>query len=437
MQRRKSAIFWAVLFAAGIFLARPDRLFSSPVPSFDDEARASLAAVSAPMVSTPEETINRRLSARIREISGVLFTEGTVRDGEILDQILRRGGASGVDAHAFVRELRPVLDPRTVRPGDRYQLWVDRTGEILQLEYRRGPIEVYRSVREGEGWLVSRADIPVERREREICGVLSGSLWESFTQAGGEPDLIMAFVELFGWDVDFAHESQAGDEFRVIYEALFAEGTYIGNGRILAASYRDRDETHAAVYYESEKTKGYYDAKGSSVRKSFLRSPVQYSRISSGFSYKRRHPVSHVVKPHLGVDFAAPIGTPVWAVADGTVTCAARKGGGGNQVTLRHAMGYESSYLHLSRFAKGVRPGTRVQQGQTIGYVGSTGISTGPHLDYRLRKDGVWVNPLRHNYEPGPPVPADERGRFDEYAALWFKRLDALEFTINVAERML
>ena len=168
-----------------------------------------------------------------------------------------------------------------------------------------------------------------------------------------------------------------------------------------------------------------------------LRSPLSFTKVSSNFSYARLHPVTHQVKPHLGVDYAAPVGTPVWAVADATVTNVASGGGSGKTITLRHPMGYESSYLHLSRFASGIRPGARVSQGQVVGYVGSTGLSTGPHLDYRLRKNGAWVNPLRHAYEPGPPVPSDERETYRQASIQWLKRLEDLDLTINPAERTL
>ena len=296
-------------------------------------------------------------------------------------------------------------------------------------------MEIYEADWTGKDWRVVRVNVPVERREAVISGDVTGSLWESFARAGADPDLIMSFVDLFGWDVDFAHESQPGDQFRVVYQVLYADGQPVGNGRILAASYRDSNEAHYAVYWESGKTKGYFDQKGQSVRKSFLRSPVNFNRISSNFSYRRLHPVTRDVRPHMGVDFAAPIGTPVWAVADGTVMFVGASGGSGRMISIRHAQGYETSYLHLSRFASSVRAGGRVSQGNVIGYVGSTGTSTGPHLDFRVKKDGRWVNPLKEKYLPGTPVASDEMARYRQWAGEWMDRLAALPVDIKVAEK--
>jgi len=276
-------------------------------------------------------------------------------------------------------------------------------------------------------------DVPVVREEAALAGRVAGSLYGSFLAAGGDPDLVLAFADLFAWDVDFARETREGDEFRLVYERLSAEGESVGNGRVLAARYTGERGTHTAVYFRSAATQGYFDPEGRSVRKSFLRSPLKFSRISSRFTHARRHPVLDVVRPHQGVDYAAPTGTPVWAVADGTLEHAGWKGEAGKTVTLRHARGYETSYNHLSGFARGVRAGARVEQGQVIGYVGETGLATGPHLDFRVRKDGRWVDPLREKYVAGDPVPAKEREVYREWAQRWLERLDGLPGPDQVA----
>lgn len=434
MKRR--TLLWNILAAAALVLAvaRPDRLLTSPPPAVDDAALACLTPFASPALACADESPSKTAKDRVYGLYGLNNVEGAVLVGESLDQVLRSLGVTPLVSYAFTQQFKDVFDLRAMRPGDRYEAWVDRDGGLLSFQYRKSPVEVYAADWAGKDWRVGRVNVPVERREAELCGFIDGSLWESFGRAGASPELIMGFVDLFSWDVDFSHESQPGDQFRVVYQQLFADGRPVGVGKILSASYSDRDETHYAVFWESGKVKGYFDQKGQSVRKSFLRSPVNFNRISSHFSMRRLHPVTRAVRPHLGVDFAAPVGTPVWAVADGVVLQAGESGGSGKMVAIRHPQGYETSYLHLSRFAPGVRPGSRVQQGKVIGYVGSTGLSTGPHLDYRVKKDGRWVNPLKEKYMPGVPVPAEDMARYREWAGAWMDRLAALPLGIKVAE---
>jgi murein DD-endopeptidase MepM/ murein hydrolase activator NlpD len=435
--KRSTLIMNAVAAAACFFLlSRPDRLWSSVPPDFDGAAMERLSPYSVPVLESADNRPSKTIKDRVYGLYGIKSSEGTVLNGEHLDQVLRRAGVSPVFSAAFSKTLATVFDLRTMRPGDNYQVWVGSDGNLLSFNYRKSPVEIYEADWTGKDWRVVRVNVPVERREAVISGDVTGSLWESFSRAGADPDLIMSFVDLFGWDVDFAHESQPGDQFRVVYQVLYADGQPVGNGRILAASYRDSNEAHYAVYWESGKTKGYFDQKGQSVRKSFLRSPVNFNRISSRFSFRRLHPVTHDVRPHMGVDFAAPIGTPVWAVADGTVTFVGNSGGSGRMISIRHAQGYETSYLHLSRFASSVRSGGRVSQGNVIGFVGSTGTSTGPHLDFRVKKDGRWVNPLKEKYMPGTPVASEEMVRYRQWAGDWMDRLAALPVDIKVAEKV-
>jgi murein DD-endopeptidase MepM/ murein hydrolase activator NlpD len=227
---------------------------------------------------------------------------------------------------------------------------------------------------------------------------------------------MLDLVQIFESSFDFTADTRAGDRFRLLVEARYANGTFVEEGRILAAQYVAGAETLAGVAFEVDGRTAYYDPDGRSMKKMFLRSPLQFTRISSGYTYRRPHPVLGGVRPHLAIDYAAPTGTPVWAVADGTVEFAGHKGGNGIQVLLRHRAGYKTYYNHLSRVAKGVRPGARVSQKQVIGYVGSTGLSTGPHLDYRVSVNGRFVNPLQEKFLPGEPIPADQRTAFAVHA---------------------
>jgi murein DD-endopeptidase MepM/ murein hydrolase activator NlpD len=235
-------------------------------------------------------------------------------------------------------------------------------------------------------------------------------------RAGESDTLTLAFAELFAWDIDFAHELQPGDSFRLVVEKIYRDRRFVQYGRILAAEYRQSDGTHQAYFFPWPDARGeYYTAEGRSVRASFLRSPISYTRISSGFSGARLHPVLRTVRPHLGVDFAAPAGTPVWAPADGVVLARGRDDAGGNRIALRHGGGYETHYLHLSRFAAGIMVGSRVRQKEVIGYVGSTGLSTGPHLDYRVRRGGAWVNPVKEAFPRAEQLPPQFAAEFAEY----------------------
>jgi len=201
--------------------------------------------------------------------------------------------------------------------------------------------------------------------------------------------------EIFGWDIDFANDIHAGDEFSVLYQRKFQDGAYVTDGRVLAAEFTNRGKTYHAVWFESAdgSVKGYYSPEGKGMRKAFLRAPIDFARVSSGFNPKRRHPISGQIRAHRGIDFAAPTGTPIYAAGDGRIEFAGRKGGYGNAVVINHGKGITTLYGHMSRFGKSARGGRTVRQGEIIGYVGSTGASTGPHLHYEYRVKGVHKNP--------------------------------------------
>jgi murein DD-endopeptidase MepM/ murein hydrolase activator NlpD len=242
----------------------------------------------------------------------------------------------------------------------------------------------------------------------------------------GEKDqLALDLAEIFGSDIDFHTDIQKGDSFRVLIERKYLDDQFSKNGLILAASFTNEGKEFIGIRYEDEHGKpAYYAPDGKALKKSFLKSPLKFGRITSKFTHARFHPVLKIVRPHLGVDYAAPIGTPVQSVAAGVVTGAGYGGGGGKMVTVRHDNGYLTKYLHLSRMA--IKSGARVDQGDVIGYVGSTGLSTGPHLDFRIFKNNKAVNPLKVISPPGLPI---SRARFDDFAALRDKRIDELRLT--------
>ena len=257
-----------------------------------------------------------------------------------------------------------------------------------------------------------------------VAGRLEDSLFASIERLGESAFLTAAFVRLFEWDVDFAADSLPGDRFRLLVEKRYAAGELIGYGDILVAQYETagRPVMTGVAFGGDDGQRQHFDADGRSVKKMFLRAPLDFTRVTSGFSHARRHPILGGLRPHLAIDYGAPTGTPVRAVADGTVAAAGWSGGNGISVTLRHARGYETMYNHLS--AAVVRPGQRVRQRDVIGRVGATGLATGPHLDYRVSRNGQFVNPLGEKFIPGAPVPPERRRVFRAHLAGLLERLD-------------
>jgi murein DD-endopeptidase MepM/ murein hydrolase activator NlpD len=312
----------------------------------------------------------------------------------------------------IVQALRSHLNVRQLKPEDSLEFHRNRDGTVTKVVYRQSPVDIFEVHRSEHGWLARQRDVTIDRRVSLVAGTLEDTLFDSIERLGEDSQLVLDFAEIFTWDFDFATESQPGDRFRMLVEKLYAAGEFAQYGQILAAEYESEGKVHTAIYFEDKKRAGYYTPEGESLQRAFLKSPLEFSRISSRYSRARRHPVLGGLKPHLAVDYAAPTGTPVRAVADGVVKFVGRKGGYGNTVILRHRSNYETMYNHLSRFGKTIRRGARVMQRHVIGYVGSTGLSTGPHLDYRVIKDGCFVNPLKQSFLPGDPISHSSREAF-------------------------
>ncbi len=348
--------------------------------------------------------------------SSLTIATGRVPKRGTLAGALRGAGVDPVLVDQIARNLRPVFDFRRARPGDFYALIRDEAGELLSFEYQRGRGEVYRLDRDPNGKLVARKDVaPLERRVLQLGGVLTGSLFTSLVDLGERPELVHAFTDIFLWDFDFSTQSRSGDEFRMVFEKFFDKDGFVRYGRVLAAEYRSSKKSVVAVWFEDEQGHGgYFTPDGNSVHRSFLKAPVKYSRISSRYTKARLHPVLHTRRPHEGVDYAAPTGTPVWSVANGQVVYAGWSGGFGRLIKVKHSNGYISYYGHLSRYAKGLRVGQSVSQKQLIGYVGMTGLATGPHLDFRIQRNGRFFDPLSVKLDMGEPVSSRARPRFDK-----------------------
>ncbi len=325
-------------------------------------------------------------------------------------------------AYAFVESMRSVFDPRDLQIDHPYKLFYDGDDRFQRFEYHVDEDQYLQvdSRHDAEArFEATLVDYEKEREEIAMYGAIdreNNSLTAAMDAGGGGIGLAMSMAEVFAGAIDFNTELQPGDHFYLLYERFVRDEVHVTYGDVIAATFHNDGRDLSAFRYEVPgEDPGYYDAEGRSLKRQFLKSPLPFEpRITSRFSYRRLHPILGTRRAHLGVDYGAPTGTPVQAVARGTVEFAAGSGGSGNMVQLRHTNGYQTYYLHLSRFAKGIRPGVRVMQGQTIGYVGSTGLATGPHLDYRIRKNGMFVNPLVEirNTPPGDPVPPDQMPGF-------------------------
>lgn len=386
-----------------------------PVPESALEAAEALSPESAPTALAGSLASAPHLATQI-EVR--IYTEGELRRGETLAAALDRQDVSPQLVHEIATALRPIFDFRYARAGDRYRLAQDEHGRIMDFDYRRSEFERYTLRRDGEQLLAERFQPDLIVEQARVAGVISTNLYDAVEALGESGELAHDFAEIFAWDVDFSRSVRPGDEFHILYERRFLKGEegeqrYVGAGRILAARYaRVSGDEHSAVYFEHATGRGgYYRADGSAVERQFLQAPLTYRRISSNYSTARVHPITGRRRPHLGIDYAAPTGTPVWAVANGRVTFRGWLGGLGKAVKIRHDNGYESWYGHLSRFPD-LRLGQHVRQKQVIGYVGSTGLSTGPHLHFTLQKNGRLVNPSTMHAAAAPPIPRQQMAQF-------------------------
>lgn len=336
-----------------------------------------------------------------------------IRNGESLSHLLSPHGISGAQINAIVQASNGVFNTRRIVSGRPVHFYVDaETGNLDFMVYQQNNREyvVFALGDEPAVYLGEREQTTVLRR---IEGEINNSLYVAILEAGGNPALVSGLSNVFAWQVDF-YRIFSGDRFAVLYEELHIDGQPVGVGRIHAARLEHRGTVYDAVFFDQDGKPDYFDSEGNSLRKAFLRAPLEYSRISSRFTNRRFHPVLRRNMPHHGTDYAAPTGTPIRAVGDGQIVHAGYDRNNGNYIRIRHNSVYETGYLHMSRLANGMRRGTRVQQGQIIGYVGATGLATGPHLCFRFWKNGQPVDPYRVEMPPSNPVLAEHRMAFEE-----------------------
>lgn len=339
---------------------------------------------------------------------------GKVRSGETFPGLMKRYGLNPSLADSLLRKGRGQFDPRKMKAGNPVCAYYSVDSLNRRLEYFVYENSAVSSTVFGCGdsLYVRICEKPVEHQMRVADVTINSSLWNDMIAAGISPLLIVELADIYAWTVNF-FALQKGDRFRAVYHQSVCEGKVVAIDSVSFAIY-DSGPSYSRMAIRLDQKDGssskYWSETGESLRKAFLKAPLKFNRISSGFTYRRKHPVTGKVRAHTAVDYAAPKGTPVHAIGDGSITlCGWDGSGGGNRIKIRHMNGYESSYMHLSGFAKGIKAGTRVTQGQLIGYVGSTGTSTGPHLDFRIWKDGVPIDPLKMEAPAVEPIRAEFR----------------------------
>jgi murein DD-endopeptidase MepM/ murein hydrolase activator NlpD len=355
-----------------------------------------------------------------------------IKSGDTLASIFAKKGISSTTTHQIARLNEQTKKLRYIKPGQEIQLLLDDERKLRQMKYIPDITRTLLIQRvEDQSFTSQIINYQLDAYPVYREGVIDTSLFEAAANADIPVDVIMDLVAIFGWDIDFSLDIRAGDRFGIVYEELYKDDVKIRNGRILSAEFINNGKTYRAVYYTDPKGEtDYFSPDGKSMRKAFLRSPVEFARVSSRFSNKRWHPVLSKWRSHKGVDYAAKSGTPIRASGDGKVIFAGKKGGYGRLIVIRHGGRYTTAYGHMRRYARGVRSGKKVKQGQIIGYVGSSGLATGPHLHYEFRVNGVHRNPLTVRLPEAKPVHASYLSHFEENTQVYLSMLHLMDSTL-------
>lgn len=421
-----------------------------------------LAEQEVPVTESPAERMAAHESLEnIFGLDSLRCEDGKVKNGQFFSTLLEKLGLTAREAYDLTQATDSVFDPRNLRVGNTYKAYygeispraslgrddnavissasspvipseVEESLQYLVYDQYRGSQIVFRCQPPYEAW---QYDKPVSIEQRYADVTIQNSLWVDMTDAGVSPLLVSDLSDIYAWTVDF-FGLQKGDRFRVLYEEKVCDGEVIAIDTVRYAVFTHSGQDFPMVMYNAgDGGNIWWNEKGESMRKAFLKAPLKFSRISSGFSYARRHPVTRKVQPHTGVDYAAPKGTPVMSIGDGVVTSMKNEGAGGNTVRITHNSVYKTAYLHLSKYGPGLKVGQRVRQGQVIGYVGSTGRSTGPHLDFRVWKNGTPINPLKMDSPPAEPLKAEYMPAFENAYADSRARIDTIH-AASVASRL-
>lgn len=394
------------------------------VPQADAAALEEMVASLTPALRLPTHAAQRaRTTAPIDYNS--IWKEAVVAKGDNLALIFSRSGVDAGDLQQVMTLGAAVNTLKRIYPGQTLRLRANAAGRLQELRYEESPTLGLHVRREGDNFTATSIHRIPDRQTAHASAVIDSSLFMAGQKANLPDDMIMDLAGIFGWDIDFAQDLQKGDRFTVLYDELFLDGERIGEGNILAAEFVNQGQVYRAIRYtDDEGRTDYYTPDGHSLRKAFLRTPVEFSRISSTFNLRRKHPILNRIRAHKGVDYAAPQGTPIKATGDGRVVFRGVKGGYGNAVIIQHGSAYSTLYGHLSGFARSVNTGTRVRQGQTVGYLGMTGLATGPHLHYEFLVNGAHRNPLTVKFPDAMPIEKRFRHDFLKQAESMLVQLD-------------
>jgi len=339
--------------------------------------------------------------------------EITVQSGDSLARIFNKQGIPPRQLHDIIATGKIAKKLTNIYPGQKLRMRTTPEDGLLELRYEIDALNQVQVTRNEDGFAAELIQREPERRSMRAAGTIDNSLFLAAQQANLPENITMELAGIFGWDIDFALDIRQGDQFALLYEELYLDGERIGTGNILAAEFTNAGKLYQAVRYTDQQGRtDYYTPDGRSMRKTFLRTPVAFSRISSRFSTGRKHPLLNRIRAHKGVDYAASRGTPVKATGNGKIVLRGKKGGYGKTIVIKHGSRYSTLYAHLNSYSRGLRNGSRVQQGQIIGYVGSTGLATGPHLHYEFRVNGVHRNPLTVKLPDAAPLPKKYRQEF-------------------------
>ncbi|EPJ86899.1 MULTISPECIES: peptidoglycan DD-metalloendopeptidase family protein [Pseudomonas] len=370
------------------------------------------------------------------EKKGPDHREVIVAKGDTLSTLFEKVGLPSTSVHEIVASDKQAKQFTQLQRGQKLEFELDPEGQLTNLHTKLSDLESITLTKNDKGYVFNRVITKPTVRSAYVHGVINSSLSQSAARAGLSHSLTMDMASVFGYDIDFAQDIRQGDEFDIIYEQKVVNGKSVGNGPILSARFTNRGKTYTAVRYTNKQgNSSYYTADGNSMRKAFIRTPVDFARISSKFSAGRKHPILNKIRAHKGVDYAAPRGTPIKSAGDGKVLLAGRRGGYGNTVIIQHGNTYRTLYGHMQGFAKGVKTGGTVKQGQVIGYIGTTGLSTGPHLHYEFQVNGVHVDPLGQKLPMADPIAKGERARFLAQSQPLMARMDQEKATMLASSK--
>jgi murein DD-endopeptidase MepM/ murein hydrolase activator NlpD len=357
----------------------------------------------------------------------------TIKRGETISDILDRYNLSPGEIHKLREDVKPVYDLAKIRAGNELKIFTSPANEVVCIEYALNKDNYLCLEKNGGSYTAEIKEIPYVTHTEMIWGVIEDNPINAISKENEGGQLAILLEEIFAWDIDFYADIRKGDSFKIIFEKKYLKDEFAGYGHIIAAEFTNQGESYRAFRYTypDSNTSDYFDFEGNSLRKEFLKSPISGARITSRFTHNRLHPVRKVWRPHYGVDYAAPIGTPVRATADGSVIYAGRDGANGRMVRIRHKNGYETFYLHLRHYGKGIKRGMSVPSGQIIGYVGASGEVTGPHLDYRIKHRGRYINPLAYRFRPVEPLRKEYLESFQSVAEQYLMSFDAPQIIVT------